>query len=428
MKRIEAEYVEFKESTSQTSRALEAIAAMLNKHGTAKVMFGIKDNGEVIGQEIGSKTILDLSQTIASRIKPVVIPSINIELIDNKPVIVVSASGNNKPYSADGEYRIRFGNENRKIEPELLKELIFTNSTELITSMEAINQDLTFNQLKQLYIMHGLSFNDKTFEKNIGLLCKSGKYNELADILSDNNNCSIKVVRFAGKDKSELLVRNEYGYKCMILAMQQALDYTQSFNETRVIMDGNAQRKEIKLFDEKCLREAWTNACLHNRWDKRIPPAIYIFSDRIEIVSTGGLPIDFSKEEFFDGVSHPTNIQLQKIMGQLATIEQTGHGVPKIVKKYGKDAFSLMDNHITVTLKFPYEININNVNNERNLAPSKKKVLDSIKVKPSITVNEISNVTSLSIPRINQIIKELKNENLLERIGSNKSGYWKIKK
>ena len=46
-------------------------------------------------------------------------------------------------------------------------------------------------------------------------------------------------------------------------------------------------------------------------------------------------------------------------MGQLATTEQTGHGVPEIVKKYGKEAFSLMDNHITVTLKFPYEININ---------------------------------------------------------------------
>ena len=79
MKRIETEYVEFIENINQTSRALEAIATMLNKHGTAKIMFGIKDNGEVIGQEIGSKTILDLSQTIASRIKPVVIPSINIE-------------------------------------------------------------------------------------------------------------------------------------------------------------------------------------------------------------------------------------------------------------------------------------------------------------------------------------------------------------
>lgn len=32
MKRIETEYAEFRESTSQTSRALEAITAMLNKH------------------------------------------------------------------------------------------------------------------------------------------------------------------------------------------------------------------------------------------------------------------------------------------------------------------------------------------------------------------------------------------------------------
>ena len=32
MKRIETEYVEFKESTSQTSRALKTIAALLNKH------------------------------------------------------------------------------------------------------------------------------------------------------------------------------------------------------------------------------------------------------------------------------------------------------------------------------------------------------------------------------------------------------------
>lgn len=43
MKLIETEYVEFVENINQTSRALEAIAAMLNKHGTAKVMFGIKD-------------------------------------------------------------------------------------------------------------------------------------------------------------------------------------------------------------------------------------------------------------------------------------------------------------------------------------------------------------------------------------------------
>lgn len=421
----ESEYIEFKISTSQTSRALEALAAMLNKHGKGKVYFGINDDGEVIGQKIGNKTIKDLSEAITSRIKPSVIPTIKFENVDCKCIISVEVEGDNKPYSADGNYLIRSGSENKKIEPELLKELLFTNSSELITNIESFNQELTFNQLKQLFIIKGLTFDDKTFEKNTGLLCKNGKYNELADILSDSNNCSIKVVRFAGKDKSEMILRNEYGYKCLILAMNQALDFVNSINETKVVFDNNLSRKESKLFDEKSLREAWVNACLHCKWAKMIPPAIYIFSDRIEIISTGGLPLDYSIEDFYIGISHPINKQLQKIMGQLGIVEQTGHGVPTIVKYYGKDAFNITDNHIVVTLKFPFELSQKQIDYQL-LNPSQKKVLVVISNQPTITTNELTKVVGLGISRINVIIKELKQLGKIKRIGSNKNGYWEI--
>ena len=118
---IEDEFVEFKKSTGQTSRALEAIVAMLNKHGKAKVLFGVEDNGDVVGQTIGNKTITDLSSAISSGIKPAVIPIIKGEIYDNKTIIVVEVEGNNKPYSANGNYLIRSGNENKKIEPDILK-------------------------------------------------------------------------------------------------------------------------------------------------------------------------------------------------------------------------------------------------------------------------------------------------------------------
>lgn len=85
-----------------------------------------------------------------------------------------------------------------------------------------------------------------------------------------------------------------------------------------------------------------------------IPPAIYIFDDRIEIVSTGGLSIDYSKEEFFNGVNHPINRGLQKIMAQLGLVEQTGHGVLEIKKHYGNEAFCISDNYLNVILKFPF--------------------------------------------------------------------------
>ena len=346
---IESETIEFKLSTSQTSRALEALTAMLNKHGRGTVYFGVRDDGEVVGQNFGDKTIRDLSEAVMTRIKPQVVPTIDTDEFESRRIIIVNVEGNNKPYSADGQYLIRSGSENKKIDPELIKELVFTNSAENMTNLESYNQELTFQQLKQLYILHGYSIDDRTFEKNTGLMCRNGKYNQLADLLSDNNDYSIKVVRFAGKDKSKMLVRNEYGYRCLLLAMQQALEYISSINETKVELSGKASRREIRLFDDECVREAWSNACLHTKWSKMIPPVINVYSDRIEIVSTGGLPVGYPLEDFYQGISHPVNRQLQKIMGQLGIVEQTGHGVPLIVSKYGRDAFEVTSSHITVT-------------------------------------------------------------------------------
>ena len=422
---IEDEFVEFKKSTGQTSRTLEAIVAMLNKHGKAKVLFGVEDNGDVVGQTIGNKMITDLSSAISSGIKPAVIPIIKVEIYDNKTIIVVEVEGNNKPYSANGNYLIRSGNENKKIEPDILKELIYSSNGELMVNIESMNQDLTFRDLKQLYILKGFTINDDTFIRNLGLLCKNGKYNLLAEILADNNDLSIKVVRFKGIDKTELLFRNEYGYKCLFIALEQALNYVYSLNETRVDLDNKIARVETHLFDNNCLREAWINACLHTKWSKMIPPVIYIYQDRIEIVSYGGLAVDYNLDEFYLGISHPINKQLQKIMGQLGFVEQTGHGIPTILKKYGNEAFTITNNNLIVTLKFPFMISSLSLD-LTDLNGQQKDVLNLIKLNPSIKVKDIAKLMKLSESRINEIIKELKNANKIIRIGANKNGYYKV--
>jgi ATP-dependent DNA helicase RecG len=422
---VETETVEFKSSTSQMSRAIESLAAMLNKGGKGEVLFGVNDKGKPIGQLIGNKTLKDISSAIALGIKPTVTPNIQIIDCDSISVISVKVVGNSKPYSGNGLYLIRSGSENKKIDPEHLKELVFVSSPETITSMESLNQSPSFSQLKQLFVINGLSVNEKTFEKNNCFFNPDDKYNELSYILSDSNDVSIKVVGFAGKDKSEMIYRNEYGYKCLLLAMQQVTDYVESLNETRVVIDGSLQRKVTPLFDLKCFREAWTNACLHNRWSTLVPPAVYIYQDRIEIISSGGLPLDFTADDFFQGISHPINRQLQKIMGQLGIVEQTGHGVPTIVSKYGKEAFDISSNHILVTLKFPFEIQ-NKVTSYDGLSSSQKKILKAIANQPTILTNELVNVCDLKISRINQVIRELKALGRLKRVGSKKDGYWKV--
>ena len=423
---IETEYMEFKASTAQLSRAIESLVAMLNKHDEGRVLFGVLDDGTVVGQDVNSKTLKDISEAINQRIKPSVIPFIDVVLNEGYPIISVTVIGHNKPYSANGLYLIRSGSENKKIEPEHLKDLVFVNAIDAMTQIESIHQDLTFNQLKQMYLIKGLNIDNNTFEKNTGLLSSNHQYNLLAELLSDHNDFSIKVVRFKGTDKSELLLRNEYGYKCLLLAMQQALEYVNSLNETRVKVDGSFIRQEEKLFDEACLKEAWSNACLHSKWARMVPPVINIYDDRLEIVSMGGLPIDYSLEDFYLGISYPVNRQLQKIMGQLGIVEQTGHGVPEIVKVYGKEAFSISDNHIIVTFKFPFPIT-KTVDSWQKTSESDRKVIQAITNSPSITKEQLSKVVALSVPRISVILKELKEKGIIERHGSRKNGYWLVK-
>ena len=60
------------------------------------------------------------------------------------------------------------------------------------------------------------------------------------------------------------------------------------------------------------------------------------------------------------------------------------------------------------------------------LTVSQRKVLDAIKADPAILTRDLVTITGLKISRINQVIRELKDAGKLQRIGSNKSGYWRI--
>ncbi len=425
---LENETLEFKKSTGELKEAIISLSAMLNKSGYGLLYFGVKNNGQTVGQEIGQDTLKDISQAVANHIKPQIIPILSIEYVNELNRIKVEVKGEDKPYSAYGKYYIRSGDEDREISPLKLKELMTKDNLESIVKIESNNQNLSFTQLKGLYLSHGLTINDAYFEHNLRLRTSDNKYNLMADILSDNNVYSIKVARFNGVDKTELIQRNEYGYKCMILAAIQVLDYIEAINKTFVQIESSV-REERTLFDFNCFREAWLNACLHNKWSRLTPPAVYVYSNRIEVISTGGLPADFSEEDFFSGKSKPVNIELQKIMGQLNLIEQTGHGVPLIVSKYGRNVFEITENFITVTLPFSKENEERDkiVENE-NLTRSEKKVFLALNKNPNLSVRKLISVLDIKQTAINNALKGLKEKGYIVRIGSNKTGYWEIKR
>lgn len=423
---VETEQIEFKKSTGELKEGIVSISSMLNKHGSCELYFGVRNDGEAIGQQIGNDTLREISQAIANFIKPQIIPSIAFELIGGKNIIKVTAAGREKPYSAYGKYYMRSADEDREVSPAVLREMMLSAGSSIV-SIESNNQSLSFSQLRLLYGEKSLTLHEETFKSNLNLLTQSGKYNLMANLLADNNSFSIKVAKFRGTDKTELIARNEYGYKCLLVAVKQVLDYAEAINDTAVELSGGL-RKETKLFDMDAFREAWLNACLHNRWTKQTPPAVYFFQDRIEIISIGGLPEDYSLEDFYAGRSRPVNLELQQIMVQLDYIEQTGHGVPLIVSKYGRSAFDITENFITVTIPLRRtEQSAPKIGGTPiMLNATQKRVIELIRADSTVTVKELARQLGRSTTTVNNAIKVLKNAGLLSRVNSNKSGFWSL--
>ena len=85
----ESETVEFKESTAELKEAVISISAILNKHSQGEVYFGIKDDGSVVGQMVGKRTIRDVTQTITDNLDPKIFPKIEQRKIEGKDLSLI---------------------------------------------------------------------------------------------------------------------------------------------------------------------------------------------------------------------------------------------------------------------------------------------------------------------------------------------------
>ena len=430
----ESETVEFKESTGELKEGIKSIASMLNKNKHAVLYFGVSNKGKAIGQESSDKTLRDISQAISFNVEPAIIPTITAldGPSENLKVIKVEASGSDIPYSAYGQYLIRSADEDKKITREALRKMFTGAGFDFISEIQSTRQDLTFEKFASILVTKGYHVLSTTsLVKAKGLKNSEGKYNIMAFILSDQSNISIKVVRFAGVDKTSMAQRTEFGNQCLLLALQQAMDYVEALNETNVDLEKKSGKRDQYLFDTESFQEAWKNACVHNSWMDMIPPAIYIYSDRLEIVSYGGLPYGLTLDEFYEGTSHPINKALWMIFNSAEYAEQTGHGVPTILSKYGKGAFKISDNYLTVTIPFAFKPTWAFAGEKQSeslvLSDGQKAILEALKRNPRMTGDELAKATTFSVSMIKKSMVKLQEMGLIKRAGSKRYGYWILK-
>jgi predicted HTH transcriptional regulator len=213
--------------------------------------------------------------------------------------------------------------------------------------------------------------------------------------------------------------------------MKIVLEHISSYMVTRVNLS-KGTREEMHLFDFESFREAWVNACVHNAWRAMIPPSVLMFDDRIEVVSYGTVPFPLSLEGFYNGDSRPVNRSLFELFTILNLTEQSGHGVPTIVSKYGREAFDISDNGVVVTIPYAFEPDYVLARKENGLNSSKLdeasiQVIRCLKQNPTVRLLEVSETTGLSLSSVKKIISKLKAEGFLINEGTNRNSLWVLK-
>lgn len=447
MQNTETNRIENKEQLNEDFE--QEVIAFLNYKEGGIIYVGINKNGQVTGVENTDLTQLQIKDRIKNNIQPSTLGlfDVTVETIENKEVIkVIISSGTEKPYylrkkgrTPEGCY-IRIGSSKERMTERMIEEMFARRIKNSLKEIESPRQDLTFRQLKIHYEGNGMILNDN-FARNLNLLTDDGKYNYNAYLLADENNISIKLVKYLGTSKMELIENQEYGYCCLITATQRILDRLTVENTVYAKIEYNG-RKEVEMIDSKALKEAVINAMVHSDYTLTTTPIIELYSDRIEITSGGGLPQGLSQEEFLEGVTAPRNKELIRVFKDVDLIENIGSGVLRILDAYDKSCFKFMEHFLRVSFKYkenPFEYDSKNkvstddtindtLNGTIKLTKNEQQILNLIINNNQITREEIVNETNLSDRTISRAIKHLQEVKIIEREGSKKTGSWKILK
>lgn len=452
----EREWFEFKENWFNANELGEYISALANSAAIdgkkyAYFVWGIHDEThEITGTSFNCNQDVNhepLKHFLARQLYPDTNFTFHEVEIDRKRVVVlVIPAAKSVPTAFARERYIRIGSskENLRKYPEKEAYLfeILRHGFPTIENTPSDYQDLTFEKLLIYYGAKGLKLNIDTFKKNLSLYTEDGRYNILAQLLSDDSHIPLRVAIFSGKTKADNMYSvREFGNQCILYSLDEVLRYGDVLNIIQADESNRVvERKDVPLFENDAFREAVINAFVHNKWVSGNEPMITVFSDRIEILSRGSLAPEQTMEGFFAGESIPVNKKLSEIFLQLHISEKTGRGVPRITQRYGKEAYEFRENSIVVKIPFNW-INVmgDKVGNKtgdkmddngksNRLSQTQIRMLGEIRNNPNITKPELAILLNVGKTTVDNGITALKKYGYIERIGSNKTGYWKVLK
>lgn len=455
---IESERVELKEKYTDT--LAREVVSFLNSYG-GTIYIGVADDGTVLGVVNPDEVLRKVSDCITDQIEPSPQGEIRCEIIleNGRMIVAVNVNKGLKPLYCIKKYGfsskgcpVRIGSTCKDMFAE---EIQFRYRTQFkhedfMLMAPARYAPLEFNMMKILLTSQGFHVNDHSFEANFHLKREDGSYNLLAELLADQNMLPLIFVKFRGRDKTTISQRSDYGGQSLLLAYQKMKARLAAENICKT--DTTVRPRVDKfLYDADAVNEVLVNMLVHNDWTIS-EPLVSFFTDRIEFTSHGGLPHGMTEEEFFKGISQPRNAGLMRVFLSLGLVEHTGHGVPLVVEKYGREVFDIRPSYITVNIPFDKDVlasgsyddtstvayglrdaasdaygsHFQEVYARSPLSKKEEAVLMELIRNPKATYTELAEHTGISRRTVSRAIARLVEMSYLERIGNNKAGFWKI--
>jgi ATP-dependent DNA helicase RecG len=65
--------------------------------------------------------------------------------------------------------------------------------------------------------------------------------------------------------------------------------------------------------------------------------------------------------------------------------------------------------------------------NQKSNQKSNQEILAAMQRKPSVTIKELQDITGLSESGVKKVIRQLREEGTIQRIGGAKGGHWEVK-
>jgi ATP-dependent DNA helicase RecG len=450
VKHGESEILEFKTSTGSLDGAMKTVCAFLNSETGGTVIFGVKDNGQIVGQEVTDKTRKEIAVEL-SKIEPHAKVDVQyVQVVGNHQAIVLLVNpGEKAPYTYDGRAFIRNQSTTGRMAKEEYMYLHNQNNPTLwegLTSSSCKLSDLDHNRIREVARLavaekrlpeiamkssiqgilkkFKLIVNEKLTNAAVILFCK----NEQKQFMQS----SIKLARFAGIDKTKFLDTKMFNANAFDL-YDKAIDFL-SFSlpvEAR-IEPGKPNRVEEPAIPYNVLREAVTNALVHRDYSHAGGSLdIAVYDDRVNISNIGS----FCKVH----PSIPRNPLIAHIFYLCGKIEKWGRGTLDMIqdcKRAGNPPPKYEEIGGSFSVTFPFKKPIRYVQPTREaqqdtsviLTDRQKEILKILKHGPLSRKQIMGQMKNPPTDRVIQKeLLKLKKLELVITVGSGRIIQWSIR-